>query len=425
MKKSLQILILFFIVNCSLLTVNCYSQWVQQTVPVSKPITGIKFIDILKGWAIVTNSSFDTSNILHTTNGGTNWFVQFTTTNGGEYNAISVIDSNIIYAGGGDASATAYLTKSTNGGLNWIVIPTPTNMFISDMQFLNKDSGWTCGYVGFGPDVRTTTNGGSNWTVRTSGLGAGNSRIFFLNYNTGFCTGDNSRIYKTSNGGLVWVQFYNAISTIYSIFFLNELTGWVGISNNRIRYTSDGGINWIDQTPPNNSGAPVFNIHFINVNTGWAGTAYNTIFKTTTGGTNWGYQNLPIFNGRIICILDSLNCWCGGTSTDICRTTNGGGPILAIEIISIELPKTFMLNQNYPNPFNPTTKINFNIRVSSFVSLAVFDVLGREVAMLINQNLKAGTYEYAFDSGNLPSGIYFYRLTTESYTETKKMILVK
>jgi len=90
-----------------------------------------------------------------------------------------------------------------------------------------------------------------------------------------------------------------------------------------------------------------------------------------------------------------------------------------------EHPITFALKQNYPNPFNPTTNIKFQIPVSRFVSLKVYDVIGSEIATLINEKKPAGQYEIAFDATNLPSGIYFYRLQAGSFVETKKMVLIK
>src|SRR5258706_8423986 len=113
MKRLIQILL---IVNCLLLTVNCYSQWVQQTVPVSKPITGIKFIDTLKGWACTSwGSQFDTAYIMNTTNGGTNWNIQFR--GALSFNAICIINDTLGYAGGSNGVGKLY--KTTNGGNNW------------------------------------------------------------------------------------------------------------------------------------------------------------------------------------------------------------------------------------------------------------------------------------------------------------------
>jgi hypothetical protein len=96
------------------------------------------------------------------------------------------------------------------------------------------------------------------------------------------------------------------------------------------------------------------------------------------------------------------------------------------------MPDKFSLYQNYPNPFNPSTIIEFVIPKSSFVNLRVYDVLGNEVAILVNEEKPTGNYEIELDASSLPdgkvrlsSGIYFYKLQTGEYSETKKMILLK
>ncbi|MBL7129127.1 MAG: T9SS type A sorting domain-containing protein [Ignavibacteria bacterium] len=99
------------------------------------------------------------------------------------------------------------------------------------------------------------------------------------------------------------------------------------------------------------------------------------------------------------------------------------------------MPDQFILHQNYPNPFNPKTKIRFDITplnppfgkggTGGFVKLVVYDILGREVATLVNERLKAGMYEVEFSGTSLPSGVYFYRLIAGYYVDTKKMILIK
>ena len=108
----------------------------------------------------------------------------------------------------------------------------------------------------------------------------------------------------------------------------------------------------------------------------------------------------------------------------------------AIHTVSSEIPKQFSLSQNYPNPFNPTTKIKFAIPKESFVKITIFDIPGREVSTLVNEELKTGIYEVDFSAtgggNNLSSGVYFYKLiasqagsSTGDYVETKKMILLK
>jgi subtilisin-like proprotein convertase family protein len=89
------------------------------------------------------------------------------------------------------------------------------------------------------------------------------------------------------------------------------------------------------------------------------------------------------------------------------------------------IPVTYELSQNYPNPFNPTTNINYQIPKSNLVTLKVYDVLGKEVATLVNENQKAGEYLAIFNGAGLPSGIYFYKLVAGDFTEIKKMILIK
>jgi hypothetical protein len=118
-----------------------------------------------------------------------------------------------------------------------------------------------------------------------------------------------------------------------------------------------------------------------------------------------------------------------------------GETLLAVEETKAGMPNQFVLYQNYPNPFNPSTTIKFQIpnlksqRADSqlefgdwslgFVSLKVFDVLGREVRTLVKEELKAGSYKVTFDASNLASGIYFYRLTAGSFVDTKKVVLMR
>jgi hypothetical protein len=98
---------------------------------------------------------------------------------------------------------------------------------------------------------------------------------------------------------------------------------------------------------------------------------------------------------------------------------------IGIQIISSETPGSFGLEQNYPNPFNPTTKIRIYIPAFSYVSLIIYDISGKEAAVLLRDNLRPGGYEVEWDAGNQPGGVYFYRISAGTYLQTKKMVLVK
>jgi len=113
------------------------------------------------------------------------------------------------------------------------------------------------------------------------------------------------------------------------------------------------------------------------------------------------------------------------------RDTNGNIPT-EYQNISTETPSKYSLSQNYPNPFNPITNVKFSIINSEQVKLIVYDIMGREEQTLVNERLQPGTYEATFDGSLLNSGVYFYKLiirhggsSTNSFTETKKMLLIK
>ncbi len=97
------------------------------------------------------------------------------------------------------------------------------------------------------------------------------------------------------------------------------------------------------------------------------------------------------------------------------------------EIITVDnlAPNGFVLEQNYPNPFNPSTRIKYAIAGKQFVSLKVYDVLGNEIAALVNEEKPAGTYEVEFEANKLSAGVYYYTIVTDNFVQTKKMILLK
>jgi len=127
----------------------------------------------------------------------------------------------------------------------------------------------------------------------------------------------------------------------------------------------------------------------------------------------------------------STGVWVPGVDT---KNPPGGNTVLSIQPMFInvgitqignQVPSEYKLSQNYPNPFNPVTKIKFEIPKSSFVNLAVYDILGREVAKLVNEKLNAGTYLVDWNASQYPSGVYFYRLQSGDFVDVKKMLMIK
>jgi len=149
------------------------------------------------------------------------------------------------------------------------------------------------------------------------------------------------------------------------------------------------------------------------------------VFMTKNNGTNW----IELADGLPNTVAMHLDY--NNQSGKIRLGTHGrgvwelNGSLLGITNFNSNMPEKYFLSNNYPNPFNPSTRITFGILKNQKVRLSVLDILGREISVLVNENLKPGTYEASFRADNLSSGIYFYRLTTDTYSETKRMMLIK
>ncbi|MBK7500346.1 MAG: T9SS type A sorting domain-containing protein [Ignavibacteriales bacterium] len=150
------------------------------------------------------------------------------------------------------------------------------------------------------------------------------------------------------------------------------------------------------------------------------------IIRTTDGGNSWESQFSGTKNWLTgVSFIDKNIGWVVGAFGTILHTTNGGVTFIEDEENNFTQPKEFLLQQNYPNPFNPSTSIQYAISSMQFVTLKVYDLLGREVATLVNEEKTIGSYEVEFYGNNLTSGIYFYKLQAGSFVETKKMVLIK
>lgn len=150
------------------------------------------------------------------------------------------------------------------------------------------------------------------------------------------------------------------------------------------------------------------------------------VFVSSNEGADWLNitHNLPSpLILRSLAIGPNGNLYVGTGLRGIWKSSQGVTSVTSEGISGY--PKQFALLQNYPNPFNPATTISFTLPSRSFVSLKVFDGLGREVATIVSGEMSAGSYSKQWDASGLPSGVYFYRLQAGSFTETKKLILLR
>lgn len=157
------------------------------------------------------------------------------------------------------------------------------------------------------------------------------------------------------------------------------------------------------------------------------------VLNGATGAVMFTYSfgSTVTFRADRVCSLNSID---GNSTTEfvagsrqgkiVCFSGGQNVPI-GINLVSTEIPAKFDLHQNYPNPFNPTTNIKFAIPTNEFVNIKVYDVLGKEVATLLNENKQAGTYDVNFNASTLSSGVYFYKMSAGKYSNIKRMVLIK
>ena len=200
-----------------------------------------------------------------------------------------------------------------------------------------------------------------------------------------------------------------------------------GISGIRVARSGDKGVTFTDATGdlPDLVNVRCILVDPNNENVIYIGTDFG-VYVSFNQGTNWqnNSQNLPA-----VCYVNDLEF--DPYSIKIVAATYGRGVFISdratINSVDDNLSdiKNFDLYNNYPNPFNPITTIKYDIIVSGIVSLKVYDALSREVAVLLNEEKPVGSYDLKFDASGFASGIYYYKLSSGNYSQTKKMILLK
>lgn len=367
-----------------------------------------------------------------TTNSGVNW-VQRTTGDGG-YTIVDPVSPNYIYGQyvGGSCQ------RSANYGVSYSEIkPSGSTgaLFYNPFEMAPGDHNTI---VYGGNDVWKTTNAqtatsSSGWTqIANTTVTGGNVSaigISWQNTNKIYIGTSGGRIMVTSNNGANWTV--NAGYPYISDFAVDDGNDDVcyvtlgGTGSSHVLKTTNGGVSWQNLT----NGLPNIAANSVILKTApprmiFVGTDLG-VYQSTNDGANWVSFNtgLPLVEiydmkykqatGILLAATHGRGCW----TFDI-WAISGVNTLTGV-------PKDYSLSQNYPNPFNPSTNIKFDIPKNSFVKLAVYDELGKEIAVLVNADMKAGKYEARWNASNYPSGVYFYKITAGDYSETRKMILLK
>jgi hypothetical protein len=332
--------------------------------------------------------------------------------------AVSGLSVNVVWWDYRDGDAEIYYKRSTNGGVSWE----------ADTR-LTSNSGWS-----LGPSVSVS---GSNVHCVWHDNRDGNDEIYYKSSTDGGTTwGSDIRLTNnsspqndacvSSSGSLVHVVWKDSRDGNLEIYYKRSTDMGLTWSADT-RMTTTTGQTWYPSIVASGQ-----QIHLVYDD--FTGTPEIYYICSTNGGATWGtslqlttHTTGGSFRPSVAILDSSIHVVFTDTRhgiEEIYYKLNPTG-VMRISLISNKIPSSFSLSQNYPNPFNPVTTIRFDIPKSSFVRLSVYDVTGREIEVLANENLSAGKYEVKWDAGKYSSGVYFYRLLTDGFVHTRKMTLVK
>jgi len=418
MKKLTLFLLVVLILNSAFLIRNCEAQWVQMSNGMGTNLPILTFLSI--GNNIFAGT--DGLGIYRSTNNGGNW----TSVNSGLTNpnvADLIVLGNNIFAG-----TLAGVFRSTNNGDSW----TAVNSGLTNLKAYTFIVSGTNIFTGtFGGGVFLSTNNGTSWNPVNNGLTNLNIMSLLAVGTDIFAGTIGGGIFRSTNNGGNWSPVNSGLPLvpIISTLAVNGTNIFAGAFGGGVFRSTNNGGNWSTV----NSGLTNDTIISLSVSGTYifAGTFGGGIFISANNGGSWIKKNQGFtVPQNVWAILIANNYIFAGTQLySVWRRSYT--EIIGIQNIITEIPSMYSLSQNYPNPFNPTTLIKFAITKLSDVKIVVYDAKGREVQTLVNESLKPGTYETSFDgsllggSSTLNSGVYFYKMMTEGFTETKKMMMIK
>jgi photosystem II stability/assembly factor-like uncharacterized protein len=410
--------------------------WQQTSGPVD-PSSGQINSDISSLAQTSSGSIFCTivgGNLFKTTDNGTTWAsIPLPPPVTNAY-AIAVNSNDEIFLGD---FFNSRLVRSTDNGLTWDTVSTPFNDGRGGGVSLIRFDGQGNIFLFYDDNLGNnsirgfykSTDDGISWTKAAS-TGLTNPYIYSFdiapNNNLYVATGYYGFIYRSTDGGETFTitnfaqrEWLNKV-VVYpdgTVFAGGEGGFWI---------STDNGNSWtMHNTGLVNSSNP--GVRDIMVNSG--GDVYATPFDGGVAvshdkGNTWTRIDGGLTTTRTINPLLSANnyLFAGSRDAGVFRSVNA---VTAVEADKKMIPDKFKLSQNYPNPFNPSTTIEFSVPQQSFVTLKVYDLLGREVASLVNKELQAGSYVTQFNASNLASGVYLYRLNAGEFVQTKKLMLMK
>jgi photosystem II stability/assembly factor-like uncharacterized protein len=396
--------------------------------------------------------------IIRTTDGGTSWGRQSSGTIS-FLRSVCFVDVWTGFAVGENGT----ILRTENGGTTWTKQPTDSLATLNGVHFTDTNHGAAVGSTLVDPSrlaavVLRTTDGGARWTPRIldpEGAETGSvlNGVWFTDVQTGFAVGVTyktqgsvGRMLRTTDGGETWVSQNTSNALPLNGISFTDASHGVGVGGmgggrdgpalGNILRTTNGGENWQEISIQGLADMRAVSFwdqkHGVAVG-GFHGTHITPraqILQTEDGGSTW-----TIAPFRRVGLLNAISLTGGGNGTAagdcwgramLVRTTTGGLTWAGDGFPSSgEIPREIYLSQNYPNPFNPLTTIEYSVAKTGHLKLAVYDLLGREIAVLVDAEQRAGTYRVQWDGRCFSSGTYLLRITGGQTQQTRKMVIVR
>jgi photosystem II stability/assembly factor-like uncharacterized protein len=378
--------------------------------------------------------------VLRSEDGGLTWTDATGNLPGLDLYCINAIDSSRAWVGSGIASpGDGKIFATTDGGTTWSEQSYPglQSPFIDGIKIFADLNGYALGDPASGDKfvILKTTDGGLHWThlasepVGSSGEAGYNNAFIWTDQTHGWFGTNKSTVWRTADGGATWLPGTTPDDNSLAISFADNANGMVGYLDGALSVTTDGGATWSARTSPTTQ--PITSLSYV------TGTSYAWIsdasgpYLSRDRGITWTSQTAFPFAGSIFhgAFSDTAAGWMV-TSFGEVLLYHGEIPTFTVSMGS-NTPTSFALEQNYPNPFNPLTTIRFQVPSRSRVRLTIYNMLGQQIAEVVNKEFGAGSYEQIW-GGTVSSGIYFYRIEAvpldnagKRFVDVKKMILLK
>ncbi|RPI16918.1 MAG: T9SS C-terminal target domain-containing protein [Ignavibacteriae bacterium] len=404
-------------------------------VPTSVLSTGTEYVDAIASTSsgVVLAAQLN-SGVYRTTNNGINWAI-CGLTGRRVYKIASAPDGNIFTLGG--TTSNIYISRSTDNGLSWSDVMTQAraNNYANGgggIVFVNSTTIVAALSFTLGPTIgdvaaviMRSTDAGSSWIqVYTLVTGFTNDLVLTP---TGKILAATSLggVKASTNNGTNWLNTgYNIYSNRLEVNSLGHVfvsRATAGDTIDMIYKSTDDGVLWF---PVNCSGRSIRDFIIDSQDRLYVSNESKQVKRSSDGGSTWEYITSGIPASQYVYSLYMAGngiLFAGTNSSGVYRSAT----VVSSGNINGNIPSAFSLKQNYPNPFNPVTIINYQLAASNYVKLTISDIAGREVAVLVNQKQNAGKYEVKWDASNYSTGVYFYRLISREFSETRKMILLK